>query len=519
MFIGITLLFLDFTGTLHPWLAWTARLQFWPAMLSQSIVFFVAWIVITLIFGRIYCSIICPLGIFQDIVARRGRIFSRRPLSSVKGRGYSYSKPKYILRLVIFLVFIMLFTRTSYHIVTTLLEPYSIFGRMMSTIISPIYRFGNNILAWFAAQFDSYMFYTKEVWQESLVALAISAATILFISILAWRNGRTYCNTICPIGTLLNFFSRYSLFKVRIDADKCRTCQQCVRNCKASCIDLTSKTVDYRRCVVCGDCLEQCKFGALKYAPSLLSGLKHKPVNQETPENPAIPDSQERPDNPENPATQVNAEHVDTSRRAFLLGAALATTGAALAETKKKVDGGLAEIKEKANVERQHRINPPGSLSLENMSKQCTGCQLCVQACPSGVLRPSTALDTFMQPELDYRKGHCQLECTACSEVCPAEAILPLTKEKKASLKIGTAQWVKKNCIVLTDHVECGNCARHCPAGAIEMMPLDADDEQSPKVPVIHAEYCIGCGACEHLCPARPFTAIKVEGVDVQHEI
>ena len=63
-----------------------------------------------------------------------------------------------------------------------------------------------------------------------------------------------------------------------------------------------------------------------------------------------------------------------------------------------------------------------------------------------------------------------------------------------------------------TDGVECGNCARHCPSGAILMVPSVAGDEHSPKLPVVNEERCIGCGACENLCPARPFSAIHVEG-------
>ena len=74
------------------------------------------------------------------------------------------------------------------------------------------------------------------------------------------------------------------------------------------------------------------------------------------------------------------------------------------------------------------------------------------------------------------------------------------------------AVWIKENCVPLTDGVDCGNCARHCPAGAILMVPSDPDMSDSPKIPVINTERCIGCGACENLCPSRPFSAIYVEG-------
>mgnify|MGYP000450079084 CR=1 FL=1 len=83
---------------------------------------------------------------------------------------------------------------------------------------------------------------------------------------------------------------------------------------------------------------------------------------------------------------------------------------------------------------------------------------------------------------------------------------------REIGVQIGHAVWIKENCICITDKMECGNCARHCPAGAIQMVPSDPEDEASIKIPVVNAERCIGCGACENLCPSRPFSAIYVEG-------
>ena len=89
----------------------------------------------------------------------------------------------------------------------------------------------------------------------------------------------------------------------------------------------------------------------------------------------------------------------------------------------------------------------------------------------------------------------------------------------KASIQIAHAVWVKANCVPLTDGVECGNCARHCPAGAISMVVSDSGNPSSPKIPVVNTERCIGCGECENLCPARPFSAIYVEGHEKHREI
>ena len=141
-----------------------------------------------------------------------------------------------------------------------------------------------------------------------------------------------------------------------------------------------------------------------------------------------------------------------------------------------------------------------------------------------------------MQPEVSYERGYCRPECTRCSDVCPTGAIKPITVEQKTAIQVGHAVWIKENCLPAVDGIPCDNCARHCPAGAIQMVPLqsgvhqdggrwlDADNQEIPRervllIPVVNEEKCIGCGACENLCPSRPFSAIYVEGHEVHREI
>ena len=202
---------------------------------------------------------------------------------------------------------------------------------------------------------------------------------------------------------------------------------------------------------------------------------------------------------------------MDSSRKSFLIGAGLLAASAAKAQ-EMKVDGGYATIIGKKAPKREINPTPAGSLSVKNLTSKCTGCQLCVSACPTNVLRPSADLKSFMQPVMSFENGYCRPECNKCSEVCPAGAIQPITVEEKSSTKIGHAVWVKANCIVLTDDVDCGNCERHCPSKAITMVPSDPNNRRSRKIPTVNEERCIGCGACENLCPARPFSAIYVEG-------
>ena len=488
VFVLITLLFLDVTGTLHKYFGWLASIQFWPALLALHVGVVALLVVLTLVFGRIYCSVICPLGVMQDIISRLHGIR--------KKNRFTYSKEKRWLRYGVLVVFVAS-ALAGVNAVVSLLAPYSSYGRIASSLMKPVYEAGNNVLAAIAEHLDSYAFYSVDVWMKSLPTMIVASVTLVVIAVLAWRGGRTYCNTVCPVGTILSFLARFSWLKVRIDGSKCVNCGLCTKNCKASAIDFKNHKIDYSRCVVCGDCIDKCNKGAISLSHSLPRRDEQRQASQSFP----------------------TGGVEGAGRRSFLLGLAVASTAAALAQEKKKVDGGLAAIEDKIAPKRLTPLTPPGSLSAQHFAQHCTACQLCVSTCPNGVLRPSTGLSTFMQPTMSYERGYCRPECTKCGEVCPTGAIKPITRAQKSATQIGHAVWLKKNCVPLTDGVECGNCARHCPTGAITMVPLDPNDEHSPKIPAVNEARCIGCGACENLCPARPFSAIYVEGHEVHREV
>ncbi len=482
-FILITALFLDFTGTIHAYLGWLAKIQFLPAVLSLNILAIALILLITLAFGRIYCSIICPLGVFQDGVSH---IAGKK-----KKNRFHFHKANTILRYTILSLFILAIIFGIGSLVA-LLAPYSAYGRIVQNIFSPVYQAGNNLLALISERVNSYALYSKDVWIRSLPTFIIAVLSLIIISFLAWKGGREYCNSACPVGTFLSFFARHAWFKIHIDEDKCVGCGLCSKNCKAECIDLTSHKIDYSRCVVCGDCIGKCRKSAISFSHS-----KHKSTAKTT--------------------TSGSTERVAQSRRAFLIGAAVATTELAYAQEKKKVDGGLAVIEKKKAPKRQTPLTPAGSLSAQNMATHCTGCQLCVSVCPNDVLRPSTGLLTLMQPTMSYERGYCRPECNKCSTVCPAGAIRPISIEDKSSTQIGHAVWIRENCIPVSEGQKCGNCARHCPNGAISMVKLSP--ESNLRIPAINTSRCIGCGACENLCPSRPYSAIYVEGHEVHKTI
>jgi len=471
-FIGITLLFLDFTGVASRWLGWMARVQFLPALMALNFGVVACLVILTLIFGRVYCSVICPLGVMQDGFGALGKR-SRR-------YRYSYSRPLNILRYgVLALLIVAMIAGLGW--IVALFAPYSAYGRIVQNLLGPVWAWGNNILADIAEQHQSYAFYTTEVWVRSWITFGVAAGTLVLLAVLSWRNGRTWCNTICPVGTILGFFSRFSWLRPVIDTSKCNSCGLCARQCKASCIDSKNHAIDLSRCVACMDCIDACHQGAISYS------RRRNPV-------------------------AVAHKEVSAERRAFMTGLTIAAGTAVVKAKTVKVDGGLAAITDKKIPARKAPVVPAGAQGIDHLTSRCTACQLCVAACPNGVLRPSDKLDRLMQPESSFERGYCRPECTRCSEVCPAGAILPVTAVEKSSIQTGHAVWVRENCIPLTDGVECGNCARHCPVGAIQMVPSDPSDPESRKIPVVNDERCIGCGACENLCPSRPFSAIYVEG-------
>lgn len=471
-FIAVTALFLGI-WPLNIWLGWVAKIQFLPALIALDFVVLGILIILTLLFGRLYCSVICPLGVMQDLFAYWGR--------KHKKNRYNYSPEKKWLRYTVLGIFIVCLI-IGFAPVTTLLAPYSAYGRIVNSLFRPLYDLMLNGLAAIDSHFEWYLIPEAELWLRSVTTLVIALLTLVILGVLAWRHGRTYCNTICPVGTMLSFFARFSLFRIRVDEEKCNQCGLCAKNCKAAAIDTKNGTIDYSRCIVCGDCIDKCNRKAIKYD------------------------------------VRCTEEVESPERRAMLTGTLLAVGTAAMAQAKIKVDGGLAEIEDKQAPQRNKPVLPAGALSAQHMQQHCTACQLCVSACPNNVLRPSSDPLHFMQPEMSFERGFCRPECNQCSQVCPTGAIKPISIEDKTAIRVGHARWIKKNCIPIANGDSCGLCARQCPAQAIIMVNYTKKNGQTVQVPAIDKERCIGCGKCEYLCPARPFSAIYVEGYNKHHK-
>ncbi|HPS10327.1 MAG TPA: 4Fe-4S binding protein [Paludibacteraceae bacterium] len=478
LFVLINLFFLDFAGFLPLGFHSVTKIQLVPALLALNVEVLVILLVLSLVFGRVYCSFICPMGVYQDVVAWLSKKFTKK-------KKYTFSKAMTVLRWTVLAATVIAFI-FGFNFLVGLLDPYGAYGRIVTHIFRPAYLAGNNLLEYIFSSFDNYTFYKVGIYSLGLLSTLIALATLVGIGLLAWRNGRTWCNTICPVGTLLGFISRYSLFRLQFDDDKCNSCGLCAMKCKASCINSKDKQIDYSRCVTCFNCIEACNRSAMKYAP-----YKWKKTVTNVPEN----------------------KTVDESKRRFL-SATVVTAVAATSLMGQKV----ASFTGKRALKRNLPIVPPGGLNVENLQEKCISCHLCVSKCPSHVIKPAFTeygLGGMMQPRLYFDHGFCNYDCTVCSDVCPSKALRPLTVEQKHQTQVGQVHFIRHNCIVFTDETNCGACSEHCPTQAVHMVPYKG----VLTIPETDVSICVGCGGCEYVCPAKPYKAIYVEGLEAHNTL
>ena len=496
-FTLITIFFLDFAEVLPQEFHVVAMIQFIPALLALNWIILVALLLLTFVFGRVYCSSICPMGVYQDIVS-----WIRKKTSNKKNKKrYKYKPALNILRWS-FLGATLVAFLFGFSFLLGLLDPYSAFGRMAVHLFKPAYQAGNNLLADVFTHFGNNTFYRVGIYLLSLTSTIIALITLITVGILAWRNGRIYCNSVCPVGTALGFISKYALYQIRFDSEKCTLCGSCSRNCKASCIDFKNMTVDGSRCINCFNCIESCKESGLKYRRVIARSTATKQANNES--RSAINTSlRAKRSNP-----IINRSTKEAQQRRLFLTTLLITTYAAGKLFAEKT----LHLGPKVDIKRRQPIMPPGATTIEQFSQKCTSCHLCVSKCPSRVIKPSFleyGIGGMMQPMLDFDHRFCNYDCTLCADVCPTGALTHLTQETKHTTQIGVVQLYLENCIVYTDETNCGACSEHCPTQAVSMIPYKG----SLTIPHIKQEICVGCGGCEFICPSKPYKAIFVEGV------
>jgi ferredoxin len=484
VFVCFFLIFVDFKNLIPAsYIDAILYLQFIPSILNyidlRSIASagFIAVLILTLLSGRTYCSFLCPLGIGEDLFSRIGGRIKR------KFRRFGFRKPHTLIRYsLLFLTVILAAVWGVFFL--SILDPYSIFGRFMTHFAKPAVIVINNFISGILHKFDVYTLDHITITGFKLLTYTIPAIFFLIIGFMSLTKGRLYCNMICPVGTLLGFISKVSVFRIKFDESKCNKCGRCSVGCKSSCIDSLQKRVDVSRCVDCFNCINVCQEKALSYGVVRLKKTGHV---------------------------------TDTGKRKFVAGSLLMLFGLpqlASAQDKK------TPVPKKQSTVREDRttpICPPGGGSNTDFNIDCTACSLCISACPNGVLQPALLQYGFvgmMQPVMDYHKSFCTYNCTRCTEVCPTNALRPLLIEAKKLTQIGQVHFIKDNCIVKTEKTACGACSEACPTKAVYMIPY----EGNLLIPETKTDICVGCGHCEYACPTTPFKAIFVDGNEV-HQV
>lgn len=469
LFVILTAGFLDLAHVFPSWfVSALPAIQLVPAILKGVMVGGWVWLsvgvllLITLAFGRVYCSSVCPLGTLQDIANRAAQKRNRR-------RKFRYEKPPYVFHYGL-LALCVLTAAAGTSVVLNLFEPYSNFGRIVANLVEPVVVAANNLVAGGLSSWSVYTLY--DVAPRPLVwgPAAGSLVFLTVVALLAYRRGRYFCNSLCPAGALLGLVSRFTWFRIAIDRDHCNDCGSCERVCKASCIDSEAKHIDYAACIGCFNCIRSCPTGGVTFVSVALA------------RRPAAP--------------------VDESRRVFLAGMA-GTAAGAISDT-------LAADSTAYAATRRWPVCPPGSVSVARFKTTCTACHLCVSACPTQVLYPTWAdygLDGLLLPRMNYSASYCNYDCVACGEVCPTGAIAPLPAEAKKRIQLGTAVFVREDCVVFSKKQDCAACSEHCPTKAVDTAPF----EGTLRLPRLDNELCVGCGACEYACPTTPRKAIFVK--------
>jgi len=463
-FFALSLIvFIDFRELLPiAWINFFTFMQFSPSLvkfintISIVSVGFITILIITALVGRVYCSTLCPLGLFQDTILRIKQWIS--PSRLKKQKNYPWLKYSF-LALFLFSIF------SGFIGFVLLLDPYSIFGRMANDLFKPIIISLNNLLYPLFKFFEIYSIYPIDIHWFALIDYTIPILSFLLIIVFTIFFGRLYCNTICPIGTILGLISKFGILKLTINESSCHSCGKCSNVCKSGCLDIKNKTINTENCINCYNCINTCDSNAIVYK---LNKKYNKSYSTKESSN----------------------------RRQFISNTGIIALTIPL-------------IYQNRDTKKQIVPTPSGSISIENYNANCTACHLCIANCPTGVLRPSLnefGIENMMQPYLDFRYAACDYECTRCTEVCPTGAIHPQSIEEKQTTQIGIVRFIEHRCVVVKENTACGACAEVCPTQAVTMI----DYVNGHTSPVTNTKIYVACTACEYACPISARKAIFV---------
>ncbi len=451
---------------------------------SKQAVFSLLWpalivIALTLIFGRVFCSWVCPMGALLDIFSR---LLPKVHRKNEECRG-NYN-PRYLK--YAFLIVLLAASVFGVQLIG-FADPFSLLIRGMAFAIDPMINF-------LVSSFFDFVYMAGPAWMSDISEpvyeifksfllpfrqsffflgfLAFGILTLIFAMELWGR--RFWCKNLCPLGGLLALISTVSPFR-RIPVKACKDCELCKNDCPMDAVNDENKLL-FEECNLCMNCLEFC--------PRAITTFKLKP-----PKTPGQID--------------ITRRQVVTSGFAALALPAVFRSNAA------------------SKIHDDSLIRPPGAKSETDFLAACVRCGECMKVCITNGIQPlflEKGLEGMFTPKLIPRLGYCEFNCTLCSQVCPTGAIQKLNLKEKHAFVIGTAYFDINRCLVYAQKQNCIVCEEHCPTydKAIKFKTVDMKDAQGKRVilkqPFVVGKNCIGCGICENVCPVQGTSAIRVVG-------
>lgn len=449
--------------------AWIPRLA--PALVTLGL---------TVIFGRVWCGWLCPLGTVLEWVHFRGNV--ARPLS-----------PRWRMVKYWFLLLILaaaLFGSLS----LLILDPLTLLTRTMTAVVLP--ALNHAITAVESAAYSVPLLRPAVDWIEQILRGPVlpviqpvfahnASLAVLFLGILALNAlaDRFWCRYLCPLGALLGLLSKVALLRPVI-RPACNRCGQCMGVCRVDAIDTQQGyEIVPSECTVCLDCLATCpESEGLNLSKAGIGFRLHR-----------------------QPAP---AREYDPDRRQVLAALAAGAAGVVVLRT------GM-----RAKQPHPQLIRPPGVEDEASFLARCVRCSQCMKVCPTSGLQPAlfeAGPEGLWAPRLVPRLGHCDYGCNACGQVCPSGAIPPLDLARKREATIGVAVVDRNRCLPWAHGIPCIVCEEMCPVPqkAVRLEEVTVTDDQGqPAIvqrPYVREDLCIGCGICEHRCPVEGKAAIEM---------
>jgi MauM/NapG family ferredoxin protein len=433
-------------------------------------------IILTLILGRVACGWVCPLGGLHQFFSF---CFKKTKLLRPKKLKDNHTTWKYYI--LAFVLVSAVFTLD----VVGIFDPLSLLYRSFVTGILPAASYGFSVLTGLLYQFnlvslgDTFVQFFENLDINMIFFQGFIIGTIFIgIVLLNMTRERFWCRYICPLGALLGLASRWNLFKLKIDQDKCIRCNLCTIQCPTQAYPYPNEEWRSSECIYCFTCSAICPTNAISFPVK----LSHERI-----------------------------ESVNLSRRKLIFTSILGF----LAVPFFRITPASKRASEKL-------IRPPGALPEEQFLQKCVKCGECMKVCPTNALQPAlteAGPEGIWTPMLVPEIGYCDYYCSLCTQVCPTGALKELTIEEKNELKIGTA-WVNRNrCIPWKFGDPCIVCEEHCPVSpkAIKFIKIKVERPdgviKTPIAPVIDLDQCTGCGICENKCPVVDSPAIYVTSV------